>query len=156
MCGAGPVFRTDDLMQVFRSAVIPSATGRARSPPPLPPPPPSAARASAAGARAAFFGGLWCGVADRPPLQGAVARRRTTARIRAPGARAGAGTSSRPRLGPAHAVLLRALMLRTCCCSLPRGVVSVCVWARLSLSWRAECVIMLLALTFRTGGIPEI
>ncbi|KAI0269339.1 hypothetical protein BC834DRAFT_624205 [Gloeopeniophorella convolvens] len=32
----GPVFRTDDLMQVFRGAVIPSATGRSRSPPPLP------------------------------------------------------------------------------------------------------------------------
>ena len=31
---AGPVFRTDDLMQVFRGAVIPSATGRSRSPPP--------------------------------------------------------------------------------------------------------------------------
>ncbi|KAA1478447.1 Suf-domain-containing protein [Dentipellis sp. KUC8613] len=31
----GPVFRTDDLMQVFRNAVIPSAT-RARSPPPPP------------------------------------------------------------------------------------------------------------------------
>ncbi|KAH9045764.1 hypothetical protein EDB85DRAFT_1908267 [Lactarius pseudohatsudake] len=30
----GPVFRTDDLMQVFRGAVIPSATGRSRSPPP--------------------------------------------------------------------------------------------------------------------------
>lgn len=30
----GPVFRTDDLMQVFRNAVIPSSTGiRARSPP---------------------------------------------------------------------------------------------------------------------------
>ncbi|KAH9978134.1 hypothetical protein BGW80DRAFT_1285995 [Lactifluus volemus] len=28
----GPVFRTDDLMQVFRGAVIPSATGRSRSP----------------------------------------------------------------------------------------------------------------------------
>ncbi|KAI9512750.1 hypothetical protein F5148DRAFT_1161352 [Russula earlei] len=33
----GPVFRTDDLMQVFRGAVIPSATGRSRSPPPPPP-----------------------------------------------------------------------------------------------------------------------
>ncbi|KAI0052667.1 Suf-domain-containing protein [Auriscalpium vulgare] len=33
----GPVFRTDDLMQVFRNAVIPSVTGRARSPPPPPP-----------------------------------------------------------------------------------------------------------------------
>ena len=32
----GPVFRTDDLMQVFRGAVIPSATGRSRSPPPAP------------------------------------------------------------------------------------------------------------------------
>ncbi|VDB95403.1 unnamed protein product [Peniophora sp. CBMAI 1063] len=34
----GPVFRTDDLMQVFRNAVIPSATGppRIRSPPPPP------------------------------------------------------------------------------------------------------------------------
>ncbi|KAI0337339.1 Suf-domain-containing protein [Trametopsis cervina] len=33
----GPVFRTDDLMQVFRGAVIPSSTGiRARSPPPPP------------------------------------------------------------------------------------------------------------------------
>lgn len=31
----GPVFRTDDLMQVFRNAMIPSSTGiRARSPPP--------------------------------------------------------------------------------------------------------------------------
>jgi len=30
----GPVFRTDDLMQVFRGAVIPSVTGRSRSPPP--------------------------------------------------------------------------------------------------------------------------
>ncbi|KAH9963267.1 hypothetical protein BC827DRAFT_1194505 [Russula dissimulans] len=30
----GPVFRTDDLMQVFRGAVIPSATSRSRSPPP--------------------------------------------------------------------------------------------------------------------------
>ena len=31
----GPVFRTDDLMQVFRNASIPSSTGiRARSPPP--------------------------------------------------------------------------------------------------------------------------
>ncbi|KAI0002909.1 hypothetical protein BJV74DRAFT_814041 [Russula compacta] len=29
----GPVFRTDDLMQVFRGAVIPSVTGRSRSPP---------------------------------------------------------------------------------------------------------------------------
>jgi len=29
----GPVFRTDDLMQVFRGAVIPSATSRSRSPP---------------------------------------------------------------------------------------------------------------------------
>ncbi|KAI0689097.1 hypothetical protein BC835DRAFT_1549432 [Cytidiella melzeri] len=38
----GPVFRTDDLMQVFRGAVIPSSTGiRARSPPP-----PSAMRGS--------------------------------------------------------------------------------------------------------------
>lgn len=33
---AGPVFRTDDLMQVFRGAVIPSVTGRSRSPPPPP------------------------------------------------------------------------------------------------------------------------
>jgi cleavage stimulation factor subunit 3 len=33
----GPVFRTDDLMQVFRGAVIPSVTGRSRSPPPAPP-----------------------------------------------------------------------------------------------------------------------
>ncbi|KZV73632.1 Suf-domain-containing protein [Peniophora sp. CONT] len=34
----GPIFRTDDLMQVFRNAVIPSATGppRIRSPPPPP------------------------------------------------------------------------------------------------------------------------
>ncbi|KAI0734823.1 Suf-domain-containing protein [Fomitopsis betulina] len=34
----GPVFRTDDLMQVFRNAVIPSSTtvGRGRSPPPQP------------------------------------------------------------------------------------------------------------------------
>ena len=32
----GPVFRTDDLMQVFRGAVIPSVTGRSRSPPPAP------------------------------------------------------------------------------------------------------------------------
>lgn len=32
----GPVFRTDDLMQVFRGAVIPSVTGRSRSPPPPP------------------------------------------------------------------------------------------------------------------------
>jgi len=34
----GPVFRTDDLMQVFRNAVIPSSTtaSRARSPPPPP------------------------------------------------------------------------------------------------------------------------
>ncbi|KAI0059336.1 Suf-domain-containing protein [Artomyces pyxidatus] len=32
----GPVFRTDDLMQVFRNAVIPSVTGRVRSPPPPP------------------------------------------------------------------------------------------------------------------------
>ncbi|KAI0301886.1 hypothetical protein B0F90DRAFT_1716130 [Multifurca ochricompacta] len=32
----GPVFRTDDLMQVFRGAVIPSVTGRSRSPPPTP------------------------------------------------------------------------------------------------------------------------
>ncbi|KAI0352491.1 Suf-domain-containing protein [Trametes cingulata] len=33
----GPVFRTDDLMQVFRNAVIPaSSTARARSPPPAP------------------------------------------------------------------------------------------------------------------------
>ncbi|KAI0030401.1 Suf-domain-containing protein [Vararia minispora EC-137] len=29
----GPVFRTDDLMQVFRNAVIPSASSRGRSPP---------------------------------------------------------------------------------------------------------------------------
>ena len=37
VASAGPVFRTDDLMQVFRSAVIPSSTGiRARSPPPPP------------------------------------------------------------------------------------------------------------------------
>lgn len=34
----GPVFRTDDLMQVFRGAVIPSVTGRSRSPPPPPAP----------------------------------------------------------------------------------------------------------------------
>ncbi|OCH93262.1 Suf-domain-containing protein [Obba rivulosa] len=36
----GPVFRTDDLMQVFRTAVIPSSSSatRARSPPPPPPP----------------------------------------------------------------------------------------------------------------------
>ncbi|KAH9950118.1 Suf-domain-containing protein [Amylocystis lapponica] len=35
----GPVFRTDDLMQVFRNAVIPSSTGmRGRSPPPPPRP----------------------------------------------------------------------------------------------------------------------
>ncbi|KAF7433694.1 mRNA 3'-end-processing protein rna14 [Pleurotus ostreatus] len=33
----GPVFRTDDLITLFRNAVIPS-TGRARSPPPVPPP----------------------------------------------------------------------------------------------------------------------
>ncbi len=33
---AGPVFRTDDLMQVFRSAVIPSSSGKPRSPPPPP------------------------------------------------------------------------------------------------------------------------
>jgi hypothetical protein len=32
----GPVFRTDDLMQVFRGAVIPSVTGRSNSPPPAP------------------------------------------------------------------------------------------------------------------------
>ncbi|GBE79055.1 hypothetical protein BKA93DRAFT_785197 [Sparassis latifolia] len=32
----GPVFRTDDLMQVFRNAVIPSSTSRARSSPPPP------------------------------------------------------------------------------------------------------------------------
>lgn len=35
----GPIFRTDDLMQVFRNAVIPSSTSavRPRSPPPAPP-----------------------------------------------------------------------------------------------------------------------
>ncbi|ETW84749.1 hypothetical protein HETIRDRAFT_473483 [Heterobasidion irregulare TC 32-1] len=32
----GPIFRTDDLMQLFRNAVIPSVSGRARSPPPPP------------------------------------------------------------------------------------------------------------------------
>lgn len=38
-CCAGPVFRTDDLMQVFRTAVIPATSNaRARSPPPPPPP----------------------------------------------------------------------------------------------------------------------
>ncbi|KAH7881852.1 hypothetical protein F5I97DRAFT_1818069 [Phlebopus sp. FC_14] len=34
----GPVFRTDDLMMLFRNAVIPSATRRATPPPPPPPP----------------------------------------------------------------------------------------------------------------------
>lgn len=37
----GPIFRTDDLLQVFRNAVIPSATAaRPKSPPPPPPPQP--------------------------------------------------------------------------------------------------------------------
>lgn len=35
---SGPVFRTDDLMTVFRNAVIPSSTARMRSPPPSAPP----------------------------------------------------------------------------------------------------------------------
>ncbi|KAH7921985.1 Suf-domain-containing protein [Leucogyrophana mollusca] len=34
----GPIFRTDDLMMLFRNAVIPSATRRATPPPPPPPP----------------------------------------------------------------------------------------------------------------------
>ncbi|KAF8972103.1 hypothetical protein BDZ97DRAFT_1783153 [Flammula alnicola] len=33
----GPVFRTDDLMNLFRNAVIPSTSGRPKSPPPPPP-----------------------------------------------------------------------------------------------------------------------
>ncbi|KAG6336073.1 hypothetical protein ID866_3020 [Astraeus odoratus] len=39
----GPIFRVDDLMMLFRNAVIPSATRRA-TPPPPPPPPRSAGR----------------------------------------------------------------------------------------------------------------
>jgi cleavage stimulation factor subunit 3 len=31
---AGPVFRTDDLMNLFRNAVIPSTSSRPKSPPP--------------------------------------------------------------------------------------------------------------------------
>lgn len=38
----GPVFRTDDLMNLFRNAVIPSSN-RSKSPPPPPPPPRSGA-----------------------------------------------------------------------------------------------------------------
>jgi len=38
-CFAGPIFRTDDLMMLFRNAVIPSATRR-----PSPPPPPALPR----------------------------------------------------------------------------------------------------------------
>lgn len=34
----GPIFRTDDLMMLFRNAVIPSATRRPSPPPPPPPP----------------------------------------------------------------------------------------------------------------------
>jgi cleavage stimulation factor subunit 3 len=33
---AGPVFRTDDMLTIFRNAVIPSTSGRPRTPPPLP------------------------------------------------------------------------------------------------------------------------